>query len=67
MVNLTTEDKQQTREGTVLARVANALVVVTYNGSDFESKKAPGTDEINKGAIKAAKEAVASLKAAAVN
>ncbi|MFE7645364.1 hypothetical protein [Streptomyces phaeoluteigriseus] len=67
VVNLTTEDKQQTREGTVIARVANALVVVTYNGSDFESKKAPSTEEINKGAIKAAKEAVASLKASAVN
>ncbi|MEV6177801.1 hypothetical protein ACIHAR_09995 [Streptomyces sp. NPDC052016] len=65
VVNLTTEDKQQTREGTVLARVSNALVVVTYNGSDFETKKAPSTDEINKGAIKAAKEAVASLKASA--
>lgn len=61
VVNLTTEDKQQTREGVVLARAANALVIVTYNGSDFESKKAPGTDEINKGAIKAAKEAVAAL------
>ncbi|MFI6037380.1 hypothetical protein ACIBBD_25040 [Streptomyces sp. NPDC051315] len=63
VVNLSTEDKQQTREGVVMARVSNALVVVTYNGSDFETKKAPGTDEINKGAIKAAKEAVASLKA----
>jgi hypothetical protein len=62
VVNLTTEDKQQTREGTVLVRAANALVVITYNGSDFESKKAPGTDEINKGAIKAAKEAVAALR-----
>ncbi|MFV0132819.1 hypothetical protein ACLGIH_06175 [Streptomyces sp. HMX87] len=61
VVNLTTEDGQQTREGTVLARAANALVVITYNGSDFETKKAPGTDEINKGAIKAAKEAVAAL------
>ncbi|MFJ9584232.1 hypothetical protein [Streptomyces acidicola] len=61
VVNLTTEDKQQTREGAVIARVSNALVVVTYNGSDFESKKAPGTDEINKGAIRAAKEAVAAL------
>ncbi|MFE9674963.1 hypothetical protein ACFYO5_12700 [Streptomyces sp. NPDC006259] len=67
VVNLTTEDKQQTREGTVIARVSNALVVVTYNGSDFESKKAPSTDEINKGAIRAAKEAVASLRAAALN
>ncbi|BET46511.1 hypothetical protein RGQ21_14930 [Kitasatospora aureofaciens] len=62
VVNLTTEDKQQTREGTVLIRAANALVVITYNGSDFESKKAPGTTEINKGAIKAAKEAVAALQ-----
>ncbi|MET8943537.1 hypothetical protein ABZX30_08095 [Streptomyces sp. NPDC004542] len=62
VVNLTTEDKQQTREGTVLVRVSNALVVVTYNGSDFETKKAPGTDEINKGAIKAAKEAVRALE-----
>ncbi|MFI8089701.1 hypothetical protein ACIF9R_15475 [Streptomyces sp. NPDC086080] len=63
VVNLTTEDKQQTREGVVLARASNALVIVTYNGSDFESKKAPGTDEINKGAIRAAKEAVAALGA----
>ncbi|MFI7499963.1 hypothetical protein ACIBVL_15975 [Streptomyces sp. NPDC049687] len=62
VVNLTTEDKQQTREGTVIARVANALVVITYNGSDFESKKAPGTDVINTGAIKAAKDAVAALR-----
>ncbi|MBJ6612941.1 hypothetical protein NC658_03135 [Streptomyces griseoincarnatus] len=62
VVNLTTEDKQDTREGVVVARAANALVIVTYNGSDFESKKAPSTEEINKGAIKAAKEAVAALQ-----
>ena len=62
VVNLTTEDKQQTREGVVYVRLSNALVVVTYNGSDFESQKAPGTDEINKGAIKAAKEAAAVLE-----
>jgi len=62
VVNLTTKDKQQTREGVVLVRASNALVVVTYNGSDFETKKAPGTDEINKGAIKAAKDAVAALE-----
>jgi hypothetical protein len=61
-VNLTTEDKQDTREGVVVARAANALVIVTDNGSDFESKKAPSTEEINKGAIKAAKEAVAALQ-----
>ncbi|MEV6837122.1 hypothetical protein AB0N17_21870 [Streptomyces sp. NPDC051133] len=62
VVNLTTEDKQQTREGVVMARVSNALVVVTYNGSDFETKKAPSTDEINKGAIKAARAAVSALE-----
>lgn len=62
VVNLTTEDKQQTREGTVMIRASNALVTITYSGSDFESKKAPGTDEINKGAIKAAREAVAALE-----
>ncbi|MDG9717707.1 hypothetical protein [Streptomyces sp. DH24] len=62
VVNLVTEDGQQTREGTVVVRASNALVVITYNGSDFESKKAPSTDEINKGAIKAAKDAVAALE-----
>ncbi|GAA5013057.1 hypothetical protein [Streptomyces siamensis] len=62
VVNLTTEDKQQTREGVVIARASNAVVIITYNGSDFETKKAPGTDEINKGAIKAAKAAVAALE-----
>ena len=62
VVNLTTEDKQQTREGVVIVQASNALVVVTYNGSDFESKKAPDTDVINKGAIKAAKDAVAALE-----
>ncbi|MGD1224864.1 MULTISPECIES: hypothetical protein [Streptomyces] len=62
VVNLTTEDKQQTREGVVIVRASNAVVIITYNGSDFETKKAPGTDEINKGAIKAAKAAVAALE-----
>lgn len=62
VVNLTTEDGQETREGTVVARASNALVIVTYDGSDFETRKAPGTQEINGGAIKAAKEAVAALE-----
>ncbi|MFF2127072.1 hypothetical protein ACFVW1_17025 [Streptomyces olivochromogenes] len=62
VVNLTTTDKQQTREGVVIVRASNALVVVTYNGSNFETKKAPSTDEINKGAIKAAKDVVATLE-----
>lgn len=62
VVNLTTQDKQQTREGVVLVRASNTLVSITYNGSNFETKKAPSTDEINKGAIKAAKDAVAALE-----
>ncbi|QNP69315.1 hypothetical protein IAG44_07605 [Streptomyces roseirectus] len=62
VVNLTTEDKQQTREGVVFARASNAIVIVTYNGSDFESKKAPDTSTINTGAIKAAKDAMAALR-----
>ncbi|MET9903919.1 hypothetical protein [Streptomyces sp. NPDC006446] len=62
VVNLSTEDKQQTREGVVIVQASNALVIITYNGSDFETKKAPGTGEINKGAIKAAKEATAALE-----
>ncbi|MGQ4383839.1 hypothetical protein [Streptomyces sp. SAS_270] len=62
VVNLTTDKKQQTREGLVMVRASNALVIITYNGSDFETQKAPGTDEINKGAIKAAKDAVAALE-----
>ncbi len=61
VVGLSTEDKQQTREGVVIVRVSNALVVVTYSGSDFDTKKAPGTDEINKGAIKVARAAVGAL------
>ncbi|MFJ4682379.1 hypothetical protein [Streptomyces sp. NPDC088789] len=62
VVNLTSEDDQKTREGTVVVLADNALVVITYNGSDFETKEAPSTDVINKGAIKAAKEAVAALE-----
>ncbi|MGW0994913.1 hypothetical protein [Streptomyces sp. NPDC002520] len=65
VVNLTTDDKQETREGVVMARVSNALVIVTYSGSNFDTKKAPSTDEINKGAIKAAKGAVAALQGSA--
>ncbi|WP_327352241.1 hypothetical protein [Streptomyces sp. NBC_01304] len=60
-VDLTTKDKQHTREAVVTVRASNALITVTYNGSDFESKGAPGADTMRKGALKAAKEAVAGL------
>ncbi|MFC9848952.1 hypothetical protein [Streptomyces sp. NPDC127595] len=62
VVNLTSEDKQDTREGVVVVRASNAVIVITYNGSDFETKKSPSADVINKGAISAAKDAVAALE-----
>ncbi|RVU28712.1 hypothetical protein EOT10_02240 [Streptomyces antnestii] len=63
-VALTTNDKQDKREAVVTVRSANALVTVTYNGSDFESHGAPAADEISKGALRAAGDAVAALAAA---
>ncbi|MEV1019340.1 hypothetical protein [Streptomyces sp. NPDC050264] len=63
--NLATKDKQQTREAVVTVRVANTLVTVTYNGSDFESKGAPSADTVSKGALQAARDAVAALDATA--
>ncbi|MGW4385046.1 hypothetical protein [Streptomyces sp. NPDC004685] len=60
-VALTSHDKQNTREAVVTVRAGNALVTVTYNGSDFESHGAPPTDGIYKGALKAAGDAVAAL------
>ncbi|MFE0627667.1 hypothetical protein ACFW3D_11900 [Streptomyces sp. NPDC058864] len=60
-VELTTEDKQQTREAVVVFRKGNAVVTVTYNGSDFENKKAPIDGEVRDGALTAAKDALAGL------
>ncbi|MEV3857163.1 hypothetical protein AB0J38_22885 [Streptomyces sp. NPDC050095] len=61
--NVTTKDKQQTREAVVTVRRANTLVTITYNGSDFESKGAPSADTVRKGATMAARDAVAALEA----
>ncbi len=60
---LTTKDKQQTREAVVVARSGNALVTVTYNGCDFDSRKAPSEDTITSGAEKAARAAMKHLAA----
>lgn len=60
-VELTTEDKQQTREAVVVFRKGNAVVTVTYNGSDFENKKAPDESEVRDGALAVAKDAPAGL------
>jgi hypothetical protein len=59
--SLTKDDGQQTQEAVLVVRQGNALVTVTYNGSDFETKKAPSVDEVSKGAQSAAKEALAAL------
>lgn len=60
---LTTSDGQQTREAVVVVRKGNAIVTVTYNGSDFATKKAPAVTEVRDGALRAAKEALAALGA----
>ncbi|WNE96203.1 hypothetical protein PS467_13065 [Streptomyces luomodiensis] len=57
----TEDDGQGIREAVVTVHQDNATVTVTYNGGDFESHKAAGTDAIRKGAISAAKEAVTAL------
>ncbi|MFJ4716634.1 hypothetical protein [Streptomyces sp. NPDC088785] len=62
--SLTTKDKQDTRESVVTVRKGNILVIVTYNGSDFESKGAPANDTVIKGARKAAADAVAGVGSA---
>jgi hypothetical protein len=59
--SLTKEDGQQTQEAVLVVRRGNALVTVTYNGSDFETKKAPGAAEVTAGAQTAAKEALTAL------
>lgn len=59
--NLTSKDKQETREAVVTVRKDNVIVTVTYNGSDFESKNAPSADTVGKGAVKAAGDAVGAL------
>ncbi|MCO8303526.1 MULTISPECIES: hypothetical protein [Streptomyces] len=57
----TDDDGQGIREAVVTVHQDNATVTVTYNGGDFESHKAADADAIRKGAISAAKEAVAAL------
>jgi hypothetical protein len=59
--SLTTQDSQQTRESVVVVRKGNALITVTYNGSDFDTKKAPAADVIRQGAITAAKAVLTKL------
>ncbi|UYQ63673.1 DUF3558 domain-containing protein [Streptomyces peucetius] len=49
---------------TVVARTENGVVTLTYNGTGYAGAKNPSTSDITKGAVKAAKEAVASVATA---
>lgn len=57
----TQHDGQQTRETVVVVRKANAVMAVTYSGSNFETHKAPGAGTMREDALKAAKQAVSAL------
>ncbi|MGW4912424.1 DUF3558 domain-containing protein [Streptomyces sp. NPDC004270] len=52
------------RQQTVVARVANVVVTVDYNGAGLAGEKTPDADTLTKSAEKAAKEAVASVATA---
>jgi hypothetical protein len=59
--SLTKDSGQQTQEAVLVVRKGNALVTITYNGSDFETKKAPSATDVRQGALSAAKEALTAL------
>ncbi|MEV1045139.1 DUF3558 domain-containing protein [Streptomyces sp. NPDC049916] len=50
---------------TVVARTGNVVVTLTYNGAGYAGAKTPSASDISKGALKAAKEAVAAVEAKA--
>ncbi|MBW8798117.1 MAG: DUF3558 family protein [Streptomyces sp.] len=52
------------KQQTVVARVANVVVTLDYNGAGLAGGKAPDADSLTKAAEKAAKEAVVSVGAA---
>ncbi|WP_405724449.1 DUF3558 family protein [Streptomyces sp. NBC_01537] len=58
-----TKDKEQYQDVTVIARTGNVAVILTYNGAGFETAKTPKAADIEKDALTAAKEAVASVAA----
>ncbi|MCG7210765.1 DUF3558 domain-containing protein [Streptomyces arenae] len=52
------------RQQTVVARVANVVVTVDYNGAGLAGEKTPDADTLTKAAVQAVKEAVASVSSA---
>ncbi|WP_267244954.1 DUF3558 domain-containing protein [Streptomyces sp. PR69] len=45
----------------VVARTENAVITVSYNGAGYGGAKSPSAEDMTKGAVKAAKEAVAAV------
>ncbi|MEU4096952.1 DUF3558 family protein [Streptomyces sp. NPDC026673] len=58
------KDKEEYRDVTVVARTGNAVLVLTYNGAGLEDAKTPAASGLRADALKAAKEAAASVAAA---
>ncbi|MEU2339742.1 DUF3558 domain-containing protein [Streptomyces sp. NPDC013172] len=52
------------KQQTVVARVANVVVTVDYNGAGLAGEKTPDADTLTKAAVQAAKDAVASVSTA---
>ncbi|MFF3391413.1 DUF3558 family protein [Streptomyces sp. NPDC002669] len=59
-----TKTSEDFKYATVVARTGNVVVTLTYNGAGYAGAKAPSSEDIVKGAEKAAKEAVAAVSAA---
>ncbi|MFI9100021.1 DUF3558 domain-containing protein [Streptomyces fildesensis] len=61
---LVEKDKLNYQDETVVARTGNVIVILSHNGAGFEGAKTPAADQLQKDALAAAKEAVASVTAA---
>jgi hypothetical protein len=57
------KDKEQYENVTAIARTGNVVVTLSYNGAGFETAKTPKASALQSDALKAAKEAVASVVA----
>ncbi|NJP48199.1 DUF3558 domain-containing protein [Actinacidiphila epipremni] len=56
--------KVTSQNATLLARTGNVVVIVEYNGAGLEGKKNPTAADVDSGALRAAKDAVAAIAAA---
>ncbi|MDK0520193.1 DUF3558 domain-containing protein [Streptomyces sp. ML-6] len=58
-----TKTGEDFKYATIVARTGNVVVTLTYNGAGYAGAKTPSSEDIVKGAEKAAKEAVAAVSA----